>query len=64
MPDYKINDAAAEDIEQFFDYGIDHFGLEAAQDYMDGMTQRFAYLALYPLQYQAVDGSVLELLKI
>lgn len=55
MKGYKINEAAAEDIEQLFDYGIDNFGVTSARSYVEGMTQRFADIAKHPLQYQAVE---------
>ncbi|WP_077342867.1 type II toxin-antitoxin system RelE/ParE family toxin [Pseudocolwellia agarivorans] len=55
MANYKLSEVAAEDIAQIFEFGIDTFGLNAASNYIEGMTVRLQQLAEYPLQYQAVD---------
>ena len=54
MLNYKLNQAAAEDIEQLFEYGIDNFGVNVAQSYVEGLTFRFEEIAKEPLHYQAV----------
>lgn len=56
MARFKLNDEALDDIENIFDYGIDTHGLEAAIIYIEGLTRRFAEIALHPLQSQAVDN--------
>lgn len=55
MANYKLSEVAAEDITQIFEFGIDTFGLNAASNYIEGMTVRLQQLAEHPLQYQAVD---------
>ena len=55
MANYKLNEAAAEDLQQLIEFGIDRFGLDTAKLYLDGMTKRFENLAEAPLRYQSVD---------
>lgn len=50
MPNYKLNQAAAEDIEHLFEYGIDNFGVTAARSYVDGLTHRFKIDATDPAE--------------
>ncbi len=47
---YRINEKAAEDIDRLFEYGIDNFGLKAAQSYIEGMERRFVELGLIRLE--------------
>ena len=55
MASYKLSQAAAEDFENIFDYGIDTFGLEQAVVYQTGMKMRFDEMAKNPMLYNAVD---------
>lgn len=55
MAPYKLTQAADQDLERTFDFGIDQFGLAQALDYQNGMKQRFDELAAQPKLYQAVD---------
>ena len=55
MPTYKLNQAAAEDIEHLFEYGIDNFGVTAARSYVNGLTHHFKNIAETPLHYQVVE---------
>lgn len=55
MANYKINDAALDDIATIFSFGIDTFGLEAAITYVEGLKRQFAEIAQNPLLYQAVN---------
>jgi len=55
MPTYKLNQAAAIDIEHLFEYGIDNFGVNKARNYIEGLTLRFENIAEHPLHYQAVE---------
>jgi len=48
MANYKLNDAALDDIEIIFSYGIDTFGLEAAITYVEGLKLQFAEIAQNP----------------
>jgi toxin ParE1/3/4 len=52
---YRLNAAAADDIERLYRFGIDTFGLEQADRYLDGLFERFDRIAEQPLLYQAVD---------
>lgn len=54
MANYKINDAALDDIATIFSFGIDTFGLESAITYVEGLKLQFAEIAQNPLLYQAV----------
>ena len=55
MASYKLSQAADEDFENIFDYGIDTFGLEQAVVYQTGMKMRFDEMAENPMLYNAVD---------
>ena len=55
MASYKLSQAADEDFENIFDYGIDTFGLEQAVVYQTGMKMRFDDMAENPMLYNAVD---------
>jgi toxin ParE1/3/4 len=55
MTTYRLSEAAANDFEQLFEYGIDNFGLSKAKEYVDGLTTHFYDIAEHPLHYQAVD---------
>ena len=55
MARYELTNAADEDFENIFDFGIDTFGLVQAMDYQQGMAKRFEELAKQPKLYQVVD---------
>ena len=55
MASYKLSQAADEDFENIFNYGIDTFGLEQAVVYQTGMKMRFNEMAENPMLYNAVD---------
>ncbi|MBL0712029.1 MAG: type II toxin-antitoxin system RelE/ParE family toxin [Colwellia sp.] len=55
MVTYKLNQAAAIDIEHLFEYGIDNFGINKARNYIKGLTLRFDNIAKNPLHYPAVE---------
>jgi toxin ParE1/3/4 len=55
MGSYKLSNAADEDFENIFDYGIDTFGFDQAIVYQTGMKMRLDELAQNPLRYTAVD---------
>lgn len=54
MENYELSQAADEDFEKIFEYGIDAFGLDQALKYQYGMKQRFEALAKQPKLYQTV----------
>ncbi len=55
MAPYELTQAADEDFENIFNFGIDTFGLAQAIDYQQGMKKRFEELANHPERYAAVD---------
>jgi toxin ParE1/3/4 len=55
MVKYKLSQAADQDLEQLFEYGIDNFGLSRAKSYVDGLINQFQNIAENPFRYQAVD---------
>lgn len=55
MVRYRLTQAADQDFERIFEFGIDQFGLAQALDYQNGMKHRFDQLAQQPNLYQAVD---------
>ena len=54
MGSYRLTKAADKDFDSIFDFGIDKFGLQQAQDYQRGIVERFGQLADRPLRYPAV----------
>lgn len=55
MTAYKLSEAAAEDFEAIFEFGIEQFGLAKALDYQLGMKKRFDAIAYQPKQYPAIN---------
>ena len=55
MATYRLSEAAANDFEQLFEYGIDNYGLSKAKEYIDGLTTHFHDVAEHPLHFQAVN---------
>ncbi len=55
MANYRLSQAADEDLDRLFDHGIDRFGLDQAIEYLDGLIRRFSALAETPDQWQAVE---------
>ena len=49
MASYSLSQAADEDFENIFDYGIDTFGVEQAVVYQMGMKVRFDEIAANPM---------------
>ncbi len=45
MARYKLSKLADEDIESFFEYGIDNFGVEAAKGYLERLTGKLQMIA-------------------
>ena len=45
MGTYKLSKAAATDIEDIFEYGVFHFGLDQAKNYIQTMEQHFLLLS-------------------
>jgi toxin ParE1/3/4 len=45
---YRLSPTAKRDLETIANYGIDAFGMEAAQKYYAGLVRGFNFLAQYP----------------
>lgn len=52
---YRLSRAADTDLERLYDWGIDQFGLNAADEYYDALLTRFDEIAKSPLLWQSVD---------
>ena len=55
MPDYRLSEAAKEDLIVIALYGDEHFGINQSDRYRDKLKKRFAVIADTPLLYPAVD---------
>ena len=57
MPDrrYRLTRAADADLERLYEWGIDQFGLSAADTYYDALITRFEEISKSPLLWQSVD---------
>ncbi|MDA0691085.1 MAG: type II toxin-antitoxin system RelE/ParE family toxin [Nitrospinae bacterium] len=55
MPDYRLSEAAKEDLIAIAQYGDEHFGIVQSDRYRDQLKHRFNVLAKTPLLYPAVD---------
>lgn len=51
---YHLSEAADADLERLYEWGIDRFGLDAADRYYDGLIARFTEIAAGPLLWQEV----------
>ncbi len=52
---YRLSGAADGDLERLYAWGIDRFGLHAADQYYDGLIARLQSIAQSPLIWQKVD---------
>jgi len=55
MARYELASAAAGDLENIFEFGIDTFGLTQALDYMSGLKQRLRQIADQPEVCPAIE---------
>ena len=55
MPDYRLSEAAKEDLIRIAQYGDEHFGVSQSDYYRDQLKRRFLVLAEQPMLYPAVD---------
>lgn len=57
MPDrrYHLSEAADADLERLYEWGIDRFGMNAADQYYDGLIARLGQIADTPQLWQGVD---------
>jgi toxin ParE1/3/4 len=55
MAGFELTEAAAEDFQTIFEFGIDTFGLAQALEYQNGLKIRFKEIGEQPKLYAAVD---------
>ncbi|WP_337188841.1 type II toxin-antitoxin system RelE/ParE family toxin [Phenylobacterium sp.] len=57
MPDrrYRLSRAADADLERLYEWGVDRYGMDAADQYYDGLTARLGQIADSPQVWQGVD---------
>lgn len=55
MAKFKVNEAAEEDLQRLYQYGLQNFGLVQTDQYLDSIFARFQQIAEEPLLYNAVD---------
>jgi len=55
MATYKLSVEAEGDLEGIYYRGVVEFGLQQADDYYDGLVQRFQRIAEMPLMYPDVS---------
>ena len=54
-PAYRLTKAAEDDLARLYEWGIDHFGAEAADTYYDRVIGRLESIAEEPMLWQSVD---------
>ena len=52
---YRVSPNAKDDLERIWFYGLEHWGLGAADDYYAAFFEHFEQLAAQPLLYPAVE---------
>jgi toxin ParE1/3/4 len=52
---YYLTQAADADLERLYEWGIDRFGVNVADEYYDGLIARLAQIADTPQLWQEVD---------
>lgn len=55
MASYKLSELADNDFESLYIYGVVNYGAKQADEYAEGMIERFERLAAHPGLYPAVD---------
>jgi toxin ParE1/3/4 len=55
MNSYLLSEAATQDIETIFQFGIDRFGIHKAEQYINGLETRLKEIANQPKSFPAVD---------
>lgn len=56
MADYRLSPNAECDLERIWFYGLDTWGLDAANEYIKGLYERFQQIADEPRRYPAVEN--------
>ncbi|MGB0684499.1 MAG: type II toxin-antitoxin system RelE/ParE family toxin, partial [Magnetovibrionaceae bacterium] len=55
MAVYELSDKALDDLDRLYEYGLLTFGLSQADEYFEGLLERFQEIAEAPRLYPAVD---------
>lgn len=55
MATYKLTYEASVDLENIYDYGIDQFGLDQADTYLDQIEERLEQISEHPMMYPAAN---------
>lgn len=56
MASYKLTEAALEDLDGLYEFGILQFGLVQADNYYDGVVAQFQRIVDSPLSYPLVNA--------
>ena len=55
MASYRLSPSATADLERIWFYGLERWGDDQADRYIEALQKRFSELAEHPHQYPAVD---------
>ena len=55
MQSYKLTQKADFDLEDIFNYGIDHFGVDVAITFYQGLSDTFEKITRNPQHYPTID---------
>lgn len=55
MANYKLTNAAENDLEAILEFGIEKFGIDAAVEYYDQLVSKLEVLASAPKQFSSRD---------
>ena len=55
MPNYKLSNAAKEDLIRIYHYGVKIFGMAQADKYFDSFFKYFEIIARQPFLFESVD---------
>ena len=55
MADYRLSNAAKEDLIRIHQYGADKFGLAQADKYFDSLFEYFEIISQRPFSFESVD---------
>lgn len=55
MANYKLSNAAKEDLIRIHHYGVERFGMQQADAYFNSFFDHFEMIARQPLSFESVD---------
>ena len=55
MANYKLSDAAKEDLIQIHHYGVEKFGIRQADKYFNSFFEYFDTISYNPFAFEAID---------